>query len=307
MADTAQVRFRHLRTFVEVARQRSVGKAAEVLHVSQPAVSKTLRELEKTLGTPLVERDGRGIRVTRFGEVFLEHAGESLGAIRRGIDSVSRARVNSTPPLRIGALPTVAARIMPEAIERFIALQSGTPVKIASGENIVLLDQLRSGQLDLVVGRLAEPEQMKGLSYAHLYSEQVVFVVRVGHPLLAAGGFDYRRLREYTVLMPTRGSIIRPSVERFLLAHGVGELPVEIESVSDAFGRALVRRSEAIWIISEGVVEPDIADGDLAALPIDTSETRGSVGLTTAADAAYSQAVALLSRCVRDTVEALRL
>ena len=139
------VKFRHLRTLVEVARQQSVGKAAEVLHVSQPAVTKTLRELENAIGTTLVERDGRGIRITQFGEVFLQHAGASLAAIQRGIDSVARARANSGPPLRIGALPTVSARIMPGALERFLALHTGNPVKIVSGENIVLLEQLRLG------------------------------------------------------------------------------------------------------------------------------------------------------------------
>src|ERR1700759_4418796 len=104
------VKFRHLRTLVEVARQQSVGKAAEVLHVSQPAVTKTLRELETAVGATLVEREGRGIRVTRFGEVFLQHAGASLAAIQRGGDSVARARANSGPPLRVGATPAGSAR-----------------------------------------------------------------------------------------------------------------------------------------------------------------------------------------------------
>src|SRR6185295_6947059 len=107
------IKFRHLRTLVEVSRQQSVGRAAEVLHVSQPAVTKALRELEAAVGATLVERDGRGIRITRFGEVFLQHAGASLAAVQRGIDSVARAQANTGPPIRVGALPTVSARIMP--------------------------------------------------------------------------------------------------------------------------------------------------------------------------------------------------
>ena len=182
------IKFRHLRTLVEVARQQSVGKAADVLHVSQPAVTKTLRELEVAVGAPLVAREGRGVRITRFGEVFLQHAGASLAAVQRGIDSVARAQANAGPPLRIGALPTVSARIMPGALEKFLGLHTGNPVKVVSGENLVLLEQLRLGQLDLVVGRLAAPELMAGLSFAHLYAEPVVFAVRHGHPLLAARG-----------------------------------------------------------------------------------------------------------------------
>lgn len=75
--------------------------------------------------------------------------------------------------------------------------------------------------------------------------------------------------------MPTRASIIRPFVERFLITNGIASLPNQIETVSDAFGRAFVRASDAIWIISAGVVASDVDDGTIAILPIDTSETKG--------------------------------
>ena len=88
----SRVKFRHLQTFVEVARQKSVMKAAGLLHVSQPAVTKTIRELEEVLGVAVFERDGRGIRITRYGEVFLRHAGAALTALRQGLDSVSQER-----------------------------------------------------------------------------------------------------------------------------------------------------------------------------------------------------------------------
>ncbi|WP_457302580.1 LysR family transcriptional regulator, partial [Phyllobacterium sp. P5_D12] len=71
----SRIKFRHLQTFLEVARQKSVMKAAAILHISQPAVTKTIREMESELGVAVFERDGRGIRITRYGEVFLRHAG----------------------------------------------------------------------------------------------------------------------------------------------------------------------------------------------------------------------------------------
>ena len=182
----ARVKFRHLQTFVEVARQKSVMKAADLLHVSQPAVTKTIRELEEVLGVAVFERDGRGIKITRYGEAFLRHAGAALTAIRQGLDSVSQERSGDGPPVRIGALPTVSTRIMPRAMAHFLKEETGSRIKIVTGENAVLLEQLRVGDLDLVVGRLAAPEQMTGFSFEHLYSEQVVFVVRKGHPLLSA-------------------------------------------------------------------------------------------------------------------------
>ncbi|WP_411034401.1 pca operon transcription factor PcaQ [Shinella sp. BYT-45] len=295
----SRIKFRHLQTFVEVARQKSVMKAAELLHVSQPAVTKTIRELEEVLGVAVFEREGRGIKITRYGEVFLKHAGAALTALRQGFDSVSQALSGDAPPIRIGALPTVSTRIMPKAMRLFLEEGTGARIKIVTGENAVLLEQLRVGDLDLVVGRLAAPEKMAGFSFEHLYSEKVVFCVRAGHPLLS-GGSAFAGLDAYPVLMPTRASIIRPFVERFLIANGIAGLPNQIETVSDAFGRAFVRESDAIWIISEGVVAADIAEGKLAALPVDTGETKGPVGLTMRTDAVPSMPLAILMQTIRE-------
>ncbi|WP_457588007.1 pca operon transcription factor PcaQ [Ensifer canadensis] len=296
----ARVKFRHLQTFVEVARQKSVMKAAALLHVSQPAVTKTIRELEEVLGVAVFERDGRGIKITRYGEVFLRHAGAALTALRQGLDSVSQERSGDGVPVRIGALPTVSTRIMPRAMSLFLKEDTGARIKIVTGENAVLLEQLRVGDLDLVVGRLAAPEKMTGFSFEHLYSEQVVFAVRAGHPLLSGTQSAFAHLGDYPVLMPTRASIIRPFVEHFLIANGIPGLPNQIETVSDAFGRAFVRTSDAIWIISAGVVASDIEDGTLAVLPIDTSETKGPVGLTMRADAVPSLPLAILMQTIRE-------
>lgn len=278
-------------------------KAADVLHVSQPAVTKTIRELEEALGVAVVERDGRGIRITRYGEVFLRHAGAALAALRLGIDSVSHELSDAAPPVRVGALPTVSTRIMPRAMTLFLQERTGSRIKIVTGENAVLLEQLRVGDLDLVVGRLAAPEKMAGFSFEHLYSEQVTFAVRVGHPLLNAATSPLEGLADYPVLMPTHGSVIRPYVEQLLIANGIGKVPTYVETVSHAFGRAFTRSSDAIWIISEGVISNDLAEGLLVALPVDTSETKGPVGLTLKADIPPSPPQSILMQTIRQAAE----
>ncbi|MEH6494826.1 MAG: pca operon transcription factor PcaQ [Pseudomonas marincola] len=293
------IKFRHLQIFIEVARQKSVGRAADILAISQPAVTKTIRELEEILGVKLFEKEGRGIKLGRIGEVFLRHAGASVASVLQGVDSVNQALLHSAPPVRIGALPTVSARIMPDAIKLYLRENVGSEIKIVTGENAVLLEQLRSAELDLVVGRLAAPEKMTGLSFEHLYSEQVVFAVRAGHPLMENINFRLDELRNYTMLMPTKASVIRPFVERFLMANGIPELPIQIETVSDSFGRAFIRSSDGIWIISEGVISNDLRDNRMQILPIDTSETRGAVGLTTRAGAEENTALSIMSQSIR--------
>lgn len=294
-----RIKFRHLQIFIEVTQQKSVGKAAEILGLSQPAVTKTIRELEEILGVKLFEKEGRGIKLGRIGEVFLKYAGASVASVLQGVDSVNQALLQNAPPVRIGAMPTVSASLMPDAIQLYLKEKVGHEIQIVTGENAVLLDQLRRAELDLVVGRMAAPELMAGLSFEHLYSEQVVFAVRAGHPLVEAKRLRLNELRNYTILMPTLGSIIRPFVDRFLMANGIPEMPIQIATVSEAFGHAFTRSADAVWIISEGVVSNDIKDGVLTTLPIDTSETRGAVGLTTRADAEESTALSIMFQCIR--------
>lgn len=296
----SRIKVRHLQTFVEVARQKSVMRAANLLHVSQPAVTKAIRELEEILGISVLERDGRGIRLTRHGEVFLKYAGGALATIRQGLDSISQDGFSKAPTIRIGALPTVSSRIMPRAMELFLQAETWSRIRIVTGENAALLEQLKVGELDLVVGRLAAPEKMVGFSFELLYSEQVVFVVRTGHPLLTAGEHLFASLADYSILMPTLASVIRPFVDSLLIANGISALPYQIETVSDSFGRAFLRRTDAVWIISRGVVAQDLADGWLATLPIDTSETKGPVGLTMRTDTEISTPLTILMQTIRE-------
>ena len=297
-----RIKFRHLQTFIEVARQSGVGKAAKVLAVSQPAVTRTIRELEGILGVVLIEKDGRGIKVTHSGELFLRHAGASVVAARKGIEAISQHMNTAAPPVKIGCLPSVSAGVMPVAVGRFLKGNAGGRVKIVTGENTVLLNQLRVGELDFIMGRLATPEQMNGLSFEPLYREPVIFAVRRSHPLMRLQPLPMTALENYPVLMPPKGSVIRPFVERWLVDNGVSNFKSPIETVSDSFARAFVRASDAVWLISRGAVEADLKAEAMAALPLDTSETIGSVGLTTRPDVEPTSSMTIFLSIVREVV-----
>ncbi len=279
-----RIKFRHLTGFLEVARLKSVVKAADSLSISQPAVSKTIRELEDVLGVALFDRSHRSVVLTPFGEVFQRYAGASVTALKQGVDSVAQALSGTGVTVTVGALPTVSAHVMPLAMQLFKQGGFNSMVRIITGDTGVLISQLRLGDADLVVGRLASPDDMAGLAFEHLYSEPVVLAVRPSHPLLQGPGCDIRRMSDFTVLMPPAGAIIRPVVDRLLIAHGITTLPDQIETVSVPFGRQYTRQTDAIWIISRGVVADDVATGLLAELPVESSETLGQVGLTTRVD-----------------------
>jgi LysR family pca operon transcriptional activator len=294
----ARVKLRHVRCFIEVARARSLARAAQALGLSQPAVSKTLAELEGIVGARLLVRSRKGAELTPAGALALPGFAASLAEIERGMEALRGAGGAVEARVRVGVLPTVAAHVAPRAVARFMADMPGAVVALTTGPNLYLLELLREGRLDMVVGRLGAPEAMTGLTFQHLYSEAVRFVVRPGHPLLA-GPFDARRLADFALIAPGPDAVIRPAVDRLLIALGAGRPRARVETVSNAFGRAFVREADAVWIISEGVVARDLADGALAVLDIDTHDTLGPVGLTVRAETEPSDAARMFQRAVR--------
>ena len=297
-----RIKLRHLVCFVEVARARSVAAAAEALNMSQPSATKTIRELEDALGEAIFDRSHRRLALTAAGQLFRHYAETSLSALGQGVDALRAARAESL--LRIGALPTVSAQILPTAVRQFTSRGLPIRTRIITGPNAYLLSLLRVGDVDLVIGRMAEPEAITGLSFEHLYSEQIVFAVRIGHPLLGIEPFRLAAIQDFQILMPPPDSVIRPTVERLLTAHGVGRLRDDVETVSNAFGRSYTRMTDAVWIISRGVVASDLADAHLTVLPVDTAETLGPVGLTTRAGTSLSPAAQILIQSIRDAAAA---
>jgi LysR family pca operon transcriptional activator len=302
-----RMKIRHLQCFLEVARLGHVGRAADQLAVTQPAVSKTLRELEEVLATRLFERTPKGLTLTPYGEVFQHYAATGVLALQQAIESVARGRLRGHTQLRLGALPTVAARIMPRAVQELNRRMPEATVNLVSGPNRFLLERLRSRDLDLVVGRLADPEQMIGLAFEQLYSERMAVVVRPGHPLLAARPLDLRRITEFTVLIPSKEDITRPIVDRLLIANGIGALERRIETVSSDFSRAFLKQGDAVWIISFGVAALDLAAGDLVELPVDVSDTMGAVGMTTRADDRPAPVASLMMKTIREIADEQRI
>lgn len=297
-----RIKLRHLRTFVEVARRGSVKQAADALAVTQPAVSKTLKELEEIVEARLLERGRAGAATTPVGETFLHYAASALASLVQGMDGIAQTRQQGQDVLTVGALPSVAARIIPAAVASFKEATPEMTLRIVSGPNPYILDLLRDGELDLVVGRLGPQESMAGLSFSHLYSERVAVVVRPGHPLLTAN--DVTRIADYTVLFPDPGAAIRDLCEQLLITSGIARLPDRIETVAATFGRAYLRKTDAVWFISFGVVALDIADGLLVELPFNIDQTLGPVGLTMRAEVAMTPPMTLFAGILRKIVEA---
>ncbi|MFP7673479.1 pca operon transcription factor PcaQ [Marivita sp. S0852] len=293
-----RIKFRHLDAFSAIARARSFKQAAEQLNLTQPAISKTLKELEDILGVVVLERSRSGVSLTPQGEVFLQFAEQSTAALRHGLRSL-RATDSAAGQLKLGALPSVASCLLPDAVRAFAAKSPDTRVEVHEGPHHDLTTRLRSGGLDLVVGRLGKPDTMVGLSFQQLYSEDVVVVAHPESP--ATGLRDAADLEAFRVLYPPKDSAIRPLVARLLIARGVPLFRNRIETASPAFGRAVTLADRnTVWIISKGVVADDIVKGRLVQLEIEMASTRGAVGIMSRAEEVPSVATRTFATLLSD-------
>ncbi|PYG32472.1 pca operon transcription factor PcaQ [Pelagimonas varians] len=289
-----RIKFRHLDAFSAIARARSFKVAAEQLNLTQPAISKTVKELEEILGVVMMERSRAGVTLTPEGEVFLQFAEQSTAALRHGLRSI-RTAGTSAGQLKVGALPSVASSLLPQSALDFAKKNPDTLLEVHEGPHHDLISRLRSGGLDLVVGRLGRPETMAGLVFQQLYTEEVVIVARPDSPALAVR--DFEALDAFRVLYPPKDSAIRSLMARLLISKGIPLFQNRIESASPVFGRAVVvEDANTIWFISRGVVATDLAKGRLIRLDIDTTATAGAVGIMSRAEEVPSVAARAFER-----------
>lgn len=275
---SARIRLRHIHCFIAIARERHLGRAAIGLGLTQPAVSKTLAELEEIVGTLLVERGRQGAHLTRDGEHFLGHALSVFEALEAAVDSVRADQDRGDPHIRVGALPTVAPALLPMALDRFRQLYPRVTVTVDVSANTALLDGLRAGRLDFIIGRMSDPQAMVGLSFDLLHVEPLVLAVSAHHPLAGASVPALSDVLTYPLIVATPDTVPRHRTESFLAAHGARLTHGYVETLSVSLARLLVLKTQSVWFVPKGAVADDLARGDLAALAVDCSGTEEPVG-----------------------------
>lgn len=297
---TSRIRLRHIHCFVAVAQERNVGKAADRLKLSQPAASKTLSELEDIVGARLFERGRQGAQLTREGEAFLAHAINVLEALHTAGNAVGAVQAPETESVQVGALPSVAPDLIPAALHAFRLKRSQARVLIQTAANAPLLEMLKTGTVDFVLGRMADPQMMTGLSFELLYMEPLLLVARAGHPLAAESAVSLNDVMRFPLVVSPQGTIPRHNTESHFHAHGL-RLPENCtETLSVSVARQIVKHSDCVWFAPAGAAREDLVSQDLLALPLPTAGTEEPVGLLRRSEGATSVPADEFMKILRD-------
>jgi len=213
------VTFRQLRVFTEVAKHLSFVRAAEALHLTPPAVTMQVKELESAIELPLFDREGRKVSLTTAGEYFLVYAKRLLTTLKDADDAMARFRKLEQGVLGVGMVST-AKYFVPRLLTRFREEHPGIELKLqVCGNREQLVNLLQQGEVDL--GIMGRPPKELATRAEPFAAHPHVFVAPPGHPISAIGHPPVSAVAQYPLIVREAASGTRALMDRFFADHRV--------------------------------------------------------------------------------------
>ena len=296
------MRLNQLRDFLAVVDEGSLRSAARAVGVSQPAITKSIRQLEHELHVQLLQRNARGAEVTRAGKAFLARARVIQAELRKAQDELQLLRGGSKGAVAFGAAPMTCMLIVPEAMALFRREWPATRVRIVEGVNNALLPMVRDETLDLCISQGPGGKLDGALSFKPLFRPRLVVVGRRGHPL--RGAKSLRNLGDATWLMfypPGSGAILEK-------AFGTAGLPLPsaiVHCESYGVALALIAKTDILGLISPGMLVAGWGQRHLEQIEIEESIPSPLVGLYRRAETPLTPAAAAMAQAITATARGL--
>ncbi|MCK8786271.1 LysR family transcriptional regulator [Roseomonas sp. NAR14] len=262
-----RLKLHHLRVAEAITNQRSLLKAASVLAVSQPALTKTLQEVEEILGQRLFDRLPRGMRPTEAGGVFVQTARRILAELRRLDDELERIADPAGGAVALGALPVAASGVLPGALSRLKRSHAGIRIQLQQGRTEELLPLLAAGDLDLIVGRLYEPALADGFQREPLWEEPISILAHSAHPIFGLDAVTLDALRRYDLVLPTVSQRVGQEIDFLLDLLGL-EQASSLRASSYGFIREMLHATDLISVMPRLMMAGDLLRGTLRVVPL---------------------------------------
>ncbi|MCG2586798.1 LysR substrate-binding domain-containing protein [Massilia sp. TS11] len=307
MTDPATKRFirshlkvRHLSLLVELGRHGSIAHAAEAAGLTQPAASKLLGELEYVLEVPLFQRLPRGVEPTEYGRIMIRRAGAALAEMEAAHEEILQGMAGIGGRVRVGAVLTPSARLLPAAVQLLKQRNARIQVTATVDTSKALVEQLRAGELDIVIGRILDPEVAPELQFEPITDEPHSLIVRGGHPWLQRPELSVAELARASWILPPPG-LLRERLLALFLSHGV-EPPSDVfETMALSMIPGLLMSSERVVALPPDLVRPYLDSGSLAELPVELGIKTDVYGIITRRQHRLAPAGQAMLQALRDT------
>jgi DNA-binding transcriptional LysR family regulator len=294
-----RLKFRHLLLADAITRLGTLSAAAEELSITQPAATRTLRELEVLLGVSLFDRTSRGLTPTPVSAAFTTHARGVVSQVRQAERHVAELLDADRGSVVVGVHLTGSNALVPRAVATLKARHPLLTVELYEALPQRLLSELESGRLDLVVGRLTRPTD-ENFIRRRLHDEAVSLVVRAGHPLAQRKDFPVAELSNYPWIMPSAEARLRGELELFFGEQGIDLPSNRVETTSFLAVRHLVLTTDSIAALSTSILRE--LDGAVSLGP-SLDLVSHSVGITLAASRSLTPAAAKMIEILQELVD----
>lgn len=248
-----ELNLRDLRYFEIAAQVENFGRAAETIARSQPALTKAIRRLERTVGAALFEKAGRGVRLTPVGEVLLQEATQLRASADEAMRHVADFSQGLAGLVRIGSGTVTVGALLPKVCRLLLLEAPQAQVSIELGASLDLLEQLRQKQLDLVVGLLPSDKDLDFVRHP-LAVDEVVVAARTGHPIFKARRASMENLLDYGWVLPRPETPSRQWLEAAFAERGLVAPRVQIEANSVPLLPQLIAGTDLLSFVSRHAI-----------------------------------------------------
>jgi len=278
---SSRVTMAQTRALIALADAGSYPGASAATGLSQPTLHRAVGDLSIVLRRALVERRGKGIAFTDAGRRTVRACRLARAELIAGLSEVSALRGRDTSRITIGAMPLSRARRLPAAVTAFHRAHPHVEIRIVEGSHAELIEPLRDGEIDLLIGALRTPSPGDDVIQQPLFEDQPVVIARAGHPLAGAQNVTPAALAGYPWTISAPGTPLRLLWERMFARAGVTEPVVPIECGSVITIRQILLDSDFMTLLSPDQVAVELEAGWLTQIGLPPEELCRTIGITT--------------------------
>jgi len=272
--------YRKVQLFLAAVRHGNLTEAAAELGLSQPALSKSLKALERSLGVRLLERGRFGVSPTLFGQALLQHGQVVEAELRHALGEIEALKGARQGHVRVGCGPTEANRLLPRALQRLAEREPGVRVTVLYGLNEALMPWVKQGEVDFALSSVPARAQDPDLRHEPLFTETAVVAARAGHPLARQMQITPQRLIGYPWILPRQRELERLAFDDYFRRHGLEPPQATTETTSTVLMKSCVMLGDALTFIPRELIWWEVQAGQLTALDVAGTDWTRIVGLT---------------------------
>lgn len=291
-----KTRFAQLRAFLVVAELGSFHKAAKHLAMTQPALTRSMKELESNFSVTLFERSNQGVKLTILGQEFVRHAQNILNQLSATSEHLAEIQSGLYGNVTIATLPVVFAEVLPLLVTRLDALESRIQLRFVRATLKQSITMLQQGEVDLIAGRISEKVE-PGLVNMPLLYDDICVVAGPENPLCDLDQLSLADLMAESWILPgSKDSLLLRDVERTFQRNGLSMPARLMEVASVQTTRKLLRTSNRIAFFSYATAIEEISHGLIKPLNVEMETVLSPVGITTRSEEQQSPATQLVQR-----------